>query len=153
MSVKLDILTDVFSNNISTSFCLQLVSISGRKSIIGQGHLLHGMDSHDNSFMCDLETSKAGTKLSDAKSDNKICIQAYFTTCKPSIYRKFPKYSNTQIICWDYPSSWTRWLFLRLMHPKDYSWSSLIWVCTVCPGLSVRELMKITVLNTKQLFI
>ena len=33
-------------------------------------------------------------------------------------YRKFPKYSDTQQICCNYPKSWTRWLFLRVMHPK-----------------------------------
>ena len=34
-------------------------------------------------------------------------------------YRKFPKYLDTQNICCNYPKSWTRWLFLRVMHPKD----------------------------------
>ena len=34
-------------------------------------------------------------------------------------YRKFPKCSDTQKICCYYPKSWTRWLFLRVMHPKD----------------------------------
>ena len=34
-------------------------------------------------------------------------------------YRKFPKYSDTQKMFCNYPKSWTRWLFLRVMHPKD----------------------------------
>ena len=34
-------------------------------------------------------------------------------------YRKFPKYSDTPKICCNYPKNWTRWLFLRVMHPKD----------------------------------
>ena len=34
-------------------------------------------------------------------------------------YRKFPKYSDTQNICCNYPKSWTRWLFLRVMSPND----------------------------------
>ena len=65
---------------------------------------------------------------------------------------KFPKYSDTQTICCNYPKSWTRWRFLKSNDSKrcrgickqcrpwsDCS-SSLIWVCTVCPDLSVRKL-------------
>ena len=50
---------------------------------------------------------------------------------------------------------WTRWLFLRVMHPKDADGiensvdpdqrSSLIWVCTVCSDLFARKLRNITV--------
>ena len=71
-------------------------------------------------------------------------------------YRKFPKYSDTQKICCNHLQSWTRWCFLRVMHPKDaegiansvdpdQTAPSLIWVCTVCPDLSVRKLRKIMV--------
>ena len=89
-----------------------------------------------------------------------------------TVYRKFPKYSDTPKNCCNHPKSWTRWRFLRVMHPKDAegiansvdpdqtaplgavwsgsgsdcsSRSSLIWVCTVCRDLSVRKLRKITV--------
>ena len=68
---------------------------------------------------------------------------------------KNPKISDTQKICCNHPKSWTRWLFLRVMHPKDAEGipnsvdpdHSLIWVCTVCSDLSVRKLRKITVLK------
>ena len=33
-------------------------------------------------------------------------------------YCKNPKISDTQKICCNHHKSWTRWLFLRLMHPK-----------------------------------
>ena len=35
------------------------------------------------------------------------------------IYRKNPKISDTLKICCNHPRSWTRWLFLKVMHPKD----------------------------------
>ena len=58
--------------------------------------------------------------------------------------------------CLNHPKCWTRWLVLRVMHPKnaqgiansvdpDQTAPSLIWVCTVCPDLSVQKLRKITV--------
>ena len=34
-------------------------------------------------------------------------------------YRKNPKYSDTQKNCCNHPKIWTRWLYRRLMHPKD----------------------------------
>ena len=70
-------------------------------------------------------------------------------------YRKFPKYSDTQNICCNYPKSWTRWHFLRCRGncKQCRPWSdcssrsSLIWVCSVCPDLSVWKLRNITVLS------
>ena len=76
-------------------------------------------------------------------------------------YRKFLKYLDTPKNCWNHPKSWIKWRFLRVMHPKDNrgnckqgrpwsdcsSGSSLIWVYTVFPDLSVRKLRKITVLD------
>ena len=35
------------------------------------------------------------------------------------MYRKNPKISDTQKIRCYHPKSWTRWLFLRVMHSKD----------------------------------
>ena len=35
------------------------------------------------------------------------------------LYHKNPKISDTQKICCNHPKSWTRWLFLRVIHPKD----------------------------------
>ena len=34
-------------------------------------------------------------------------------------YCKNPKISYTQNICCNHPESWTRWLYWRVMHPKD----------------------------------
>ena len=80
--------------------------------------------------------------------------------CQPIMYRKNPKISDTQNICCNHPKSWARWRFRRVMHPKDAEGiansvdpdqtaprSSLIWVCTVCPDLSVRKLRNITVVK------
>ena len=38
---------------------------------------------------------------------------------KHKTYRKTPKYSDTQNICCNHPKTWTRWLYRRVMHPKD----------------------------------
>ena len=75
-------------------------------------------------------------------------------------YRKFPKYSDTQNICCNHSKIWTMWLYHRVMSPKDADGmansvdpdqtaprSSLIWVCTICPGLSVHKLRIITVID------
>ena len=53
------------------------------------------------------------------------CITHTFFTQKVvfkiwcTAYRKFPKYSDTQKICCYHPKSWSRWRFLRVIHPKD----------------------------------
>ena len=70
-------------------------------------------------------------------------------------YHKFLKYSDTQKICCNHSNIWTMWLYHRVMSPKDADGmadsvgpdqrSSLIWVCTVCPGISVRKLRIIMV--------
>ena len=71
-------------------------------------------------------------------------------------YRKFPKYSDTQKMCCNHSKIWTMWLYHRVMSPNDadgmansvdpdQTRSSLIWVCTVCPGRSVWKLRIITV--------
>ena len=75
---------------------------------------------------------------------------------------KFLNFGHLKICC-NHPKSWTRWLFLRVIIMSNASkrcrgnciqcrpWSncsyrsSLIWVCTVCPDLSVRKLRIITV--------
>ena len=80
--------------------------------------------------------------------------------CLITFYRKFPKYSDTQKICCKHPKSLTRWRFLKSNSSKRCrgnckqcrpwsdcsSRSSLIWVCIVCPNLSVRKFRIITVL-------
>ena len=58
-------------------------------------------------------------------------------------YRKHPKYSDTRKFCCNPPKIWTRWLYHRVMRPKDAAGiansvdpdqrSSLIWLCTVLP--------------------
>ena len=35
------------------------------------------------------------------------------------MYRKFPKYSDTQTICCNHSKIWTMWLYHRLMGPND----------------------------------
>ena len=70
-------------------------------------------------------------------------------------YRKFPKYSDTQIICCNHSKIWTMWLYHRVMSPNDENGMAnsvdpdqtapQIWVYTVCPGISVRKLRIITV--------
>ena len=68
---------------------------------------------------------------------------------------KFPKYSDTQKICCNHSKILTIWLYHRVMSPNDAEGmansvdpirSSLIWVCTVCPDLSVRKLRIIMVI-------
>ena len=72
------------------------------------------------------------------------------------MYRKFPKYSDTQKICYNHSKIWTMWLYYRVMSPNnadgmansvDPDQTALIWVCTVCPGISVRKLRIITVIS------
>ena len=83
-----------------------------------------------------------------------LCFYA-FSACNIKILKFWTPYPK---ICCNHPKIWTRWLFLKVMHPKDAesckqcrprsdcsSRSSLIWVCTVCPDLSVRTLRNITV--------
>ena len=63
-------------------------------------------------------------------------------------YRKIPKYSDT-------PKIWTMWLYHSVMSPNDADGMAnsvdpdqpapLIWVCTVCPGISVQKLRITTV--------
>ena len=36
--------------------------------------------------------------------------------------RKTPKNSDTPKKCCNHPKIWTRWLYLRVMHPKDADW-------------------------------
>ena len=71
------------------------------------------------------------------------------------IYRKFPKYSETQKNCCSYSKIWTVWLFHRVMSQNDAEGiaSSLIWVCTVCPGIFVRKLKIITVYTLNLLWL
>ena len=35
------------------------------------------------------------------------------------MYRKFPKYSDTQNICSNHSKIWTMWLYHRVMSPND----------------------------------
>ena len=70
---------------------------------------------------------------------------------------KFTKYSDTQNICCNHSKIWTMWLCHRVMSPNyadgiansvdpDQT-APLIWVCTVCPGISVRKLRISTVMS------
>ena len=75
-------------------------------------------------------------------------------------YRKNPKISDTQKICCNHPKSWTRRLFLRVMHPKDAAGiannvDSHPMRPIVCPDLSVQKLRNISVcfISTKTLYL
>ena len=59
-------------------------------------------------------------------------------------------------ICSNHSKIWTMWLYNRVMSPNDADGMAnsvdpdqtaprLIWICTVCPGISVRKLRIITV--------
>ena len=72
------------------------------------------------------------------------------------MYHKTPKCLDTHKICCNQLNIWTKWLYHRVMCPKDADsdngkqcrpWSdcSLIWIYTVCPALSVRKLRIIKV--------
>ena len=71
------------------------------------------------------------------------------TTCLliSYVYRKFPKYLDIKKIWSNHSKIWPTWLYHRVMSPNDADGmaSSLIWVCTVCPGVSARKLGIITV--------
>ena len=71
------------------------------------------------------------------------------------IYRKVPKFSDTRKLGCNLPKIQTKSPNLRLFSQEDAngiansedpdSRSSLNWVCTVCPDLTVQKLMTITV--------
>ena len=74
-------------------------------------------------------------------------------------YRKNPKNSDNRKICGNHPKILKRWLYHSVMCPKDADGmansvdpdqSNLIWIYTVCPGLSVQELRSITALFSMQ---
>ena len=91
-----------------------------------------------------------------ATTCNQILSRISSTLCSSlGDYCKFPKYLDTQKICCNHSKIWTMWLYHRVMSPNDagrmansvdLDQSSLIWVCTVCPGVSVRKLRIVTVL-------
>ena len=101
--------------------------------------------------------SKMETKRRKKKKIRKSCVDG--------TYRNDPKFSDTQKMCCNHSKVWIMWLYHRVMSPNNAdgmantvdpdqtaplgavcsSRSSLIWVCTVCPGLSVRKLRIITV--------
>ena len=79
-----------------------------------------------------------------------------------SRYRKVPKFWDARNLCCNLPkietkrpnlkrilSKWCKWNSNQWRPWSDCSWrrSSLIWVCTVCPDLSIRKLRVITVFS------
>ena len=94
----------------------------------------HFITEHDN-----LQLDTAVSQHSEAQQSDLF-----------TIYRKFPKYSDTQKICCNQSKIWTVWL-----SPNDADGMAnnvdpdqtapLIEVCTVCPGISVRKLRIITI--------
>ena len=83
---------------------------------------------------------------------------SFFLYSLPSVYRKVPKFSDTKNLCCKLPKIQTKrqnlWAFYQngaKGNSKQWrpwsdcsSRSSLIWVCTVCPDISVRKLRVIT---------
>ena len=64
-------------------------------------------------------------------------------------YSKFPKYLDTKTICRNHSKVWTMWLYHRVVSPNnadgmansvDPDQTAPLWVCAVCPGISVRKL-------------
>ena len=49
------------------------------------------------------------------QSDQGLC----HSVCTSWTYRKFPKYSDTQKICWNHSKIWTMWFYHRVMSPND----------------------------------
>ena len=78
-------------------------------------------------------------------------------------YHKVTKFWDTRKLCCNLPQIQTKRPKLRVCYQNDAneiansedpdqtapSRSSLIWVCTVCPDLSVRKLRVITVMHKK----
>ena len=68
-------------------------------------------------------------------------------------YRKVPKFSDARKLCCILPKIQTKRPKLKVFHQNDAngiansedSRSSLIWVCTFCPDLSVQKLMVVMV--------
>ena len=91
------------------------------------------------------------SKVGGRKTDWRHCSRSSMA------YRKFPNYSDTLNICCNHSKIWTMWLYHRVMSPNDADGMAnsvdpdqtapLIWVCTVCPGLSVRKLRIITAVD------
>ena len=47
------------------------------------------------------------------------CSILVYSNTNSNTYRKFPKYSDTQIICCNHSKIWTIWLCHRVMSPND----------------------------------
>ena len=105
----------------------------------------------------------------DGRTDNVKTVYAPTNIVCGGImnqYRKFPKCSDTQNICCNHSKMWTMLLYNESKRCRrngkqcrpwsDCSsdqtapWSSLIWVCTVCPGKSVRKLRIIMVFKVQK---
>ena len=108
-------------------------------------------------FQIEIPMSKQCRPGSDAAFCGDWSGSALFTYVPEmgrQAYRKCPKYWDTPKICCNHSKIWTLWLYHREMSSNDTdgiansvdsSRSNLIWVCTVCPGISARKLRIITV--------
>ena len=74
---------------------------------------------------------------------NYLSCICYCISCKKTCAVKFLNIRTPQNCC-NYPKTWTMWLYHIIYHQCG-SRSSLIWVYTDCPGLSVRKFRIITV--------
>ena len=66
-------------------------------------------------------TDCSGSPTRDKVRGSKVWLPfSFYELLKQKyMYRKFPKYSNTQKICCDHSKIWTMWLYHRVMSPKD----------------------------------
>ena len=55
----------------------------------------------------------------DQFSIQKVLANKSITYYVPTIYCKFPKYSDTQKICFNHSKIWIMWLYHRVMSPND----------------------------------
>ena len=154
--------------------CPPLISILDIQAPEGRGHVVvgghyahrkhpvltfiaHSENIIKNNLLKGKPRSTFGTKCALWLSIESHCRHV----CAKKYYCKFPKYSDIQKICCNHSKIWTMWLYHRVMSPSDADRmansvdpdrSSLIWVCTVCPGLSVRKLRIIRVVMPAVLF-
>ena len=103
----------------------------------------------------------------NAKARNKVNCDSLPPRLSKSTVKLLKSWKPEKICC-NYPKIWTWWLYCTVMRPKRCRWngkqcrhtsdcstrSSLIWVYTVCPALSVWKfrIIVVTQLSGSALF-
>ena len=57
--------------------------------------------------------------MHNSKEQSKNYYTSNCSLPPKTVYRKFPKYSDTQIICCNHSKIWTMWRYHRVMSPND----------------------------------